>query len=331
MHVAPSVPCPDNDEIRRSCFSRYEFVRQLEGGTPFNLLEVLALGAESPAEVVQACAHRAAIVLRGLVIDDEASRGERWPQRQAGNANEGGLKSIRQSKSKLDSRFAVAHYVDVHHDGCERGHLLQSAAIENGPFRLNHGHERCSASPAAVPRETMPRWKKPNFEMDQEWDRGPRTELNSCAKQPLLLLDGLEIVDDRAHFVGLEDEFRHVRVAGRKAFGQRLGKPFDFEVARECTKRRRIRVRTGAVAADRMAAGTVGGQQRFAASYRRVGFFGQPAWRDADREQAEEQGAEHCTAHGGSFRAAHPPAGAFPRSAHPLFRLGRAATDWAGS
>jgi hypothetical protein len=65
------------------------------GGTPFNLLEVLALDPESPADVVEACAHRAAILLRGLVIDDDASRGKSWPQCQAGNANEGRLKSGR--------------------------------------------------------------------------------------------------------------------------------------------------------------------------------------------------------------------------------------------
>jgi hypothetical protein len=165
MHVAPGVPCPDNDEIRRSCFSRYEFVRQLKGGTPFNLFEMLALGPEPPADVVQACAHRAAIVLRGLVIDDDASHGESWPQRQAGNANEGHLKAVGQSKSKLDSLFAVALDVDVDHQCCERGPLLQSAAIENGPFRLNHGHERCSASlpPAAVPRGTYGTMEEAEF------------------------------------------------------------------------------------------------------------------------------------------------------------------------
>jgi hypothetical protein len=94
MHVTPGVPSADNDQIRRSCLPRYEFVRQLKGGTPFNLFEMLALGAESPADVVEECAHRAAIGLRGLVIDDDASRGESRPQRQTGNANEGRAKSI---------------------------------------------------------------------------------------------------------------------------------------------------------------------------------------------------------------------------------------------
>jgi hypothetical protein len=38
------------------------------------------------------------------------------------------------------------------------------------------------------------------------------------ASRPLPLLDGFEIVDNRAHLVGLEDEFRHVRVTGKNAF-----------------------------------------------------------------------------------------------------------------
>ena len=89
-----------------------------------------------------------------------------------------------------------------------------------------------------------------------------------CRSKPLL--DGLKVIDDRPHLVGLKDEFRHVGVAGKDAFGQRLGKPFDFELARKRTKRRRLRVRTGAAAADRMAAGTVGGQQRFTAPSKRA-------------------------------------------------------------
>ena len=51
------------------------------------------------------------------------------------------------------------------------------------------------------------------------------------ASQALPLLDGFEICDDRAHLVRLEDEFRHVRVTGKNPLGQRLGKPFDFELA----------------------------------------------------------------------------------------------------
>ena len=70
----------------------------------------------------------------------------------------------------------------------------------------------------------MARGKTPILEIDQEMGSCPRS-------QPLPLLDGFQILDDRAHLVGLEDEFRHVRVTGRNAFGQRLGKPFDFELA----------------------------------------------------------------------------------------------------
>src|SRR4029077_3962081 len=91
-----------------------------------------------------------------------------------------------------------------------------------------------------------------------------RAELR--ARQLLPLLDGFEILDDCADLVGLEDEFRHVGVTGRNALGQRLGKPFDLELARECTKGRRRRVGTDAAAPDCMAASAIGDQQRLAAS-----------------------------------------------------------------
>lgn len=97
-----------------------------------------------------------------------------------------------------------------------------------------------------------------------------RCRSKPATRELLPLLDGLKVIDDRPHLVGLKDEFRHVGVAGKDAFGQRLGKPFDFELARKRTKRRRLRVRTGAAAADRMAAGTVGGQQRLTAPSRRI-------------------------------------------------------------
>src|SRR5262249_84214 len=116
--------------------------------------------------------------------------------------------------------------------------------------------------------------------------------------QPLPLLDGFGIVDDRAHLVGLEHEFRHIRGAGKNPFGQRLANPFGFELARKGTKRRGLRVRTGAAAADRMAAGAVGGDQRLPAPRRRAGLFAQAQPSDADGEQAEEQPAEHYAAHG---------------------------------
>jgi len=71
------VPCSDDDEIRRSCLPGYKFIRQFKSGAPFNLLEMLALAAESPANFIQACAHGPTIVFAGLVIDDDASHGER--------------------------------------------------------------------------------------------------------------------------------------------------------------------------------------------------------------------------------------------------------------
>jgi hypothetical protein len=38
--------------------------------------------------------------------------------------------------------------------------------------------------------------------------------------QPLLPLDGLQIINDRARLLGLKDEFRHVRVTSRNAFSK---------------------------------------------------------------------------------------------------------------
>jgi hypothetical protein len=131
----------------------------------------------------------------------------------------------------------------------------------------------------------MARSKTPILEMDQERDRVAEPQ----ASQPLPLLDGFEIVDDCAHLVGLEDEFRHVWVTGRNALGQRLGKPFDFELAGERTERGRLRVRTGAAAADSMAAGTIGGQQRLAAACSRAGLFRKNRPRQADGEEANEK------------------------------------------
>src|SRR5215475_1391265 len=111
----------------------------------------------------------------------------------------------------------------------------------------------------------------PILEMDQERDRAAAPR----ASQPLLLLDGFEIVDDGAHLVGLEDELRHIRMPGKNAFGQRLAKTFDLVLAGESAKWRCLRVGTGAAAADRMAAGTVGGQQRLTAPRRRAGLLAQ--------------------------------------------------------
>ena len=78
----------------------------------------------------------------------------------------------------------------------------------------------------------------------------------------LLLLNGEKVVDDRADFVGLENEFRHVRMAGRKAFRQGLGEALDLVLAGKCSEGRRGRMRAGASAADGVAARTVRRQQQ---------------------------------------------------------------------
>ena len=57
-------------------------------------------------------------------------------------------------------------------------------------------------------------------------------------KKLLLLLNGLKIVDDRAHFLWREDELRHVRMTVRKALRQSLGKAFDLVFAGECSEGR---------------------------------------------------------------------------------------------
>ena len=101
MHAVPGMPGSDDDEIRRSGLARDELKRQFKRGAPFNLLEVLALGAEPLAHVVETCVRGATLMFRGLTIDDETSSGESRPQRQAGNSNERRLKAVGQGKGKL--------------------------------------------------------------------------------------------------------------------------------------------------------------------------------------------------------------------------------------
>src|SRR6516164_11840586 len=48
------MPCSDDDEIRRSGLARHELIRQFKRGAPFNLFEMLALGAELLAHVTWA-------------------------------------------------------------------------------------------------------------------------------------------------------------------------------------------------------------------------------------------------------------------------------------
>jgi hypothetical protein len=93
---------------------------------------MLALGAEPPAHVIEPRAHRAAVMFRGFVIDDDARSGESGPQRQAGNANKRCLKAIGQSKCSLDSLFAVARDVEVDHHGCGRHRQFRLATIKKG-------------------------------------------------------------------------------------------------------------------------------------------------------------------------------------------------------
>jgi len=50
-------------------------------------------------------------------------------------------------------------------------------------------------------------------------------------KKLLRLLNGFKIIDDRAHVLWREDEFRHVRMTGGKALCQGLGKAFELVFA----------------------------------------------------------------------------------------------------
>src|SRR5262245_37965304 len=95
----------------------------------------------------------------------------------------------------------------------------------------------------------------------------------ACDENPLLLLNGLQIIDDRAHVLRRENELRHVGVTSRKALGQSLGKAFDLVFVRERSERRRGHGRAGAGAADGMAARTICRQQQLAASCRRSGVL----------------------------------------------------------
>src|SRR5262245_48327564 len=88
-------------------------------------------------------------------------------------------------------------------------------------------------------------------------------------RQLLALLNRFKIIDDRAHVLWREDELRHVRMTGRKALRQRLGKAFDFVLVRERSQGRRVRVRASPGAADGMAARAIPRQQQLTASYGR--------------------------------------------------------------
>jgi hypothetical protein len=127
--IGPGTPCADNDEIRCSSLPQDKFVRQLKCSAPFHLLKVLAFVAESSADIIETRADHTAVMFRGLVIDDEASGGERGPWRQTPNSYEGRLKLVRQRECNLNPRFAIASGIDVDHHGCERGRLFRFASI----------------------------------------------------------------------------------------------------------------------------------------------------------------------------------------------------------
>ena len=111
-------------------------------------------------------------------------------------------------------------------------------------------------------------------------------------RKSLLLLNGLKIIDDRAHVLGREDELRHVRMTGREALRQGLGKAFDLVFARERSERRGRWVRAGASAADGVAARAVRRQQRLAACCRRGAFLSQSRRDHAHCDQADEAGED---------------------------------------
>src|SRR6516164_7691947 len=102
-------------------------------------------------------------------------------------------------------------------------------------------------------------WRKLKVDMDQEWHR-PAQPVSD--KKLLLLLNRLQIIDDRTHVLRREDELRHVGVTGRKALRQGLGKAFDLVFARERSERRSLRVQAGAGAADGVAACAILRQQQ---------------------------------------------------------------------
>src|SRR5262245_8905480 len=103
MRGPPSVPGPDNNEIRGPCLSGNEVKWQFEGGAPLDLLEMLALSAELPAHVIETCCHCPTVLLRRLAIDGDASRSENRPQGQARDANECRLEAVGEIKRELDS------------------------------------------------------------------------------------------------------------------------------------------------------------------------------------------------------------------------------------
>src|SRR5215469_10078025 len=104
----------------------------------------------------------------------------------------------------------------------------------------------------------------------------------------LLLLNGLQIIDDRAHVLSREDEFRHVGMAGGKALRQSLGKAFDLVFARERSEGRGRRVRADAGPADGMAARAIPRHQQLATSRGRGGLLCQDRRSGAHGDHQDE-------------------------------------------
>src|SRR5436190_11736249 len=116
----------------------------------------------------------------------------------------------------------------------------------------------------------------------------------ACA---LLLLNRLEVGNDRPDFLRREYEFRHVRMAGGKAFRERFAEALDLVPVREGSERRRVGVRTLAGAADRVAAGAIRRQQRLAARERRGAFLGRSGCHRAAHGHGEEKAPARRRAH----------------------------------
>ena len=116
-------------------------------------------------------------------------------------------------------------------------------------------------------------------------------------KKLLRLLNGFKIIDDRAHVLWREDEFRHVRMTGRKALRQGLGKALDLVFARERSEGRRRRVQASAGPADGMAARAIPRQQQLATSCGRSGLLCQDGRHHAHCDH-RDQTIEDLSAHG---------------------------------
>jgi hypothetical protein len=116
-------------------------------------------------------------------------------------------------------------------------------------------------------------------------------------KKLLWLPNGFKIIDDRTHVLRGEDELRHVRMTGRKALRQGLGKAFDLVFARERSEGRSRRARASPGGADGMAARAIPRQQQLATSCGRGGLLCQDGRHHAHCDHRDET-IEDLPAHG---------------------------------